>query len=85
MLIERNVTEDYKSKIVGVIDEIANKEKLLVMLTDICLPQVSPYDYDSKYRKILLYIIYLLEFCALLDYIYINILNFMLCYLLIFL
>jgi len=48
MLIEKNVTEDYKSKIVGVIDEIANKEKLLVMFTDICLPQVSPYDYDSK-------------------------------------
>jgi len=51
MLIEKNdssVTEDYKSKIVGVIDEIANKEKLLAMLTDICLPQVSPYDYDSK-------------------------------------
>ncbi|OUM65122.1 hypothetical protein PIROE2DRAFT_7928, partial [Piromyces sp. E2] len=50
MLIEKNdssVTEDYKSKIVGVIDEIANKEKLLAMLTDICLPQVSPYDYDK--------------------------------------
>ena len=50
MLIEKNneATNDYQSKIIGVIDEIANKEKLLAMLTDICLPQVSPYDYESK-------------------------------------
>jgi len=50
MLIKKDndVTNEYQSKIVGAINEIANKEKLLEMLTDICLSQVSPYDYESK-------------------------------------
>ena len=70
MLIEKDVTEDYKSKIVGVIDEIANKEKLLVMLTDICLPQISPYDYDSKYQKITIYNIHNIYIYLRINYIH---------------
>ncbi|ORX95635.1 hypothetical protein K493DRAFT_371980 [Basidiobolus meristosporus CBS 931.73] len=38
--------ESYQSQVVGVVDDIVNKEKLLHLLISQCVPRVSPYDYE---------------------------------------
>ncbi|KAL1915878.1 uncharacterized protein VTP21DRAFT_6266 [Calcarisporiella thermophila] len=38
--------DNYQDLIAGVIDGVVNKGKLLKMLQELCLPRISPYDYE---------------------------------------
>ncbi|RUP45300.1 hypothetical protein BC936DRAFT_148346 [Jimgerdemannia flammicorona] len=46
-LLLTDTVDSYQSRIVGVIDDVINREKLLALLTDLCVPRISPYDYES--------------------------------------
>ena len=39
----------YQSLVAGVIEDVVNKERLVLMLKDTCLARASPYNYESKY------------------------------------
>ncbi|KAK9768761.1 hypothetical protein K7432_000363 [Basidiobolus ranarum] len=45
-LILSGPEESYQSQVVGVVDDIVNKEKLLHLLISQCVPRISPYDYE---------------------------------------
>ncbi|KAJ3048663.1 hypothetical protein HK097_010321 [Rhizophlyctis rosea] len=36
----------YQTRVAGVIDDVANRDKLLMLLKDQCLPKISSYDYE---------------------------------------
>ena len=53
LIMNEEIKFDYQSLIVGVVDDVVNKEKLLGVFVDRCLPRLCPYDYERKYGRFL--------------------------------
>lgn len=49
LILNASEESDYQSRVAGIVDEMVNKERLVVALTKECLHRVSPYDYERMY------------------------------------
>jgi hypothetical protein len=46
LLLGQEDSHSYKARIAGVLEDVANQEKLVQILIESILPQISPYDYE---------------------------------------